>query len=76
MDQPETTTVLFAGDLNLRDKELAEIGGPPAGVEDLWQRTGSRKECQYTWDMTRNHNLEVIDEIMSCSFCHNVSASV
>jgi tyrosyl-DNA phosphodiesterase 2 len=25
----------------------------------LWHRTGSRKECEYTWDMTRNTNLEV-----------------
>ena len=25
---------------------------------DLWQTTGSRKEAQFTWDMSRNTNLE------------------
>ena len=64
LDQPETTTVLLAGDLNMRDKELAEVGGAPVGMEDLWIRTGSRKECQFTWDMTRNTNLEVL--VLTC----------
>ena len=59
LKQNETTTVIFGGDLNLRDKELQSIGNAPPGIEDLWIRTGSRKECQYTWDMTRNTNLEV-----------------
>lgn len=54
---PDTRTVLFAGDLNLRDKELNEIGGLPAGIEDVWVMCGSRKECSYTWDLTRNDNL-------------------
>lgn len=45
------------GDLNLRDSDLAAIGGSPKGVCDLWEATGSRKECQYTWDLTRNTNL-------------------
>lgn len=54
---PDTHTVLFAGDLNLRDKELKEIGGLPAGIEDVWMVCGSRKECSYTWDLTRNDNL-------------------
>lgn len=25
---------------------------------DLWQMTGSRKEAEFTWDMSRNTNLE------------------
>nr|CAD7392164.1 unnamed protein product [Timema cristinae] len=57
-EAPEDTTVIFAGDLNLRDKELEQLGGPPPGVEDLWKTCGSRKECQYTWDMLRNSNKE------------------
>ncbi|XP_054707550.1 tyrosyl-DNA phosphodiesterase 2-like [Uloborus diversus] len=55
---PEDKTVIFGGDLNLRDKELTELGNLPAGIEDVWVMCGSRKECSYTWDMTRNDNLE------------------
>ncbi len=51
-------TVIFGGDLNLRDTELSSLGGPPTGVADLWQEGGSRKECKFTWDMTRNTNIE------------------
>lgn len=57
LNAPEMNTVIFAGDMNLRDKELKELGGLPAGIEDLWITCGSRKECAYTFDMTRNDNL-------------------
>ena len=40
--------------LNLK---LEGIGGLPKNIHDLWQSTGSRKECLYTWDCLRNHNL-------------------
>merc|ERR1712142_855067 len=56
--RPEANTVIFAGDLNMRDKELASIGGLPSGVVDAWVETGSRREVQYTWDLQRNSNLE------------------
>lgn len=58
VDAHDMNTVIFGGDLNLRDKELQEIKGLPEGVFDLWQVTGSRKEAEFTWDMTRNNNLE------------------
>ncbi|XP_062596386.1 tyrosyl-DNA phosphodiesterase 2-like [Saccostrea cucullata] len=54
---PPTQNVIFGGDLNMRDKELKEVGGIPSGVCDVWEATGSRKECLYTWDMMRNTNL-------------------
>lgn len=56
---PENQTVIFAGDLNLRDKELALAGGIPPGMEDMWITCGSRKECQYTWDTMRNTNSQI-----------------
>ncbi|XP_067004501.2 tyrosyl-DNA phosphodiesterase 2 isoform X3 [Anabrus simplex] len=56
---PENQTVIFGGDLNLRDKELSVSGGVPPGIEDLWIACGSRKECQYTWDNVRNTNKSV-----------------
>lgn len=57
LDIDEQTLVIFGGDLNLRDSELNSIGGLPKGIHDIWQSTGSRKECTWTWDMTRNTNL-------------------
>ncbi|KAL3891596.1 hypothetical protein ACJMK2_003852 [Sinanodonta woodiana] len=51
-------TVIFGGDLNLRDKELDEIQGIPNDVYDVWEVTGKRPEVKFTWDMERNDNLE------------------
>lgn len=50
-------TVIFGGDLNLRDHEVGACGGPPAGVEDVWVVCGSDPDSCYTWDMTHNDNL-------------------
>lgn len=52
-----STTVIFAGDLNIRDKEVDKVGLPDK-TKDLWIATGQRKEVQYTWDMLRNVNKE------------------
>ncbi|TRY64053.1 hypothetical protein TCAL_00334 [Tigriopus californicus] len=52
-------TVILGGDLNLRDPELEQLGGLPPGLEDLWIQTGSRDACRYTWDLTRNNNLQI-----------------
>ena len=43
----------------MQDSDVTAAGGIPAGLEDLWIRSGSRKECQWTWDMMRNTNKEV-----------------
>lgn len=48
--------VIFAGDLNLRDKELTEVGGIPKDIQDVWIACGQRDELKYTWDMVRNDN--------------------
>ena len=37
--------------------QMEAIGGLPAGIVDVWEATGSRKEARYTWDMFRNDNL-------------------
>ncbi|XP_064596734.1 tyrosyl-DNA phosphodiesterase 2-like [Liolophura sinensis] len=42
--------VIFGGDLNIRDKEITDVGGLPDNILDLWEITGSRPEHQYTWD--------------------------
>lgn len=56
---PREEPVVIAGDLNMRDKELEDAGGLPRDWIDVWESTGKKKECQYTWDMTRNDNLQM-----------------
>ncbi|KAK6641484.1 hypothetical protein RUM44_013196 [Polyplax serrata] len=45
-------TVIFGGDLNLRDKE-AQV---PRNFFDLWEYCGCPQQFKYTWDMTKNTN--------------------
>ncbi|XP_066481005.1 tyrosyl-DNA phosphodiesterase 2 [Tiliqua scincoides] len=56
---PESTTVIFGGDTNLRDKEVAQIGGLPKDILDIWEFLGKPKHCHYTWDMSQNTNLNI-----------------
>ncbi|XP_077488338.1 tyrosyl-DNA phosphodiesterase 2-like isoform X1 [Amblyomma americanum] len=51
-------TVIFGGDLNLRDHEVDASGGLPPGVEDVWEACGSDPSLCYTWDMACNDNLD------------------
>ena len=53
----EGSTVILAGDLNLRDKELAELGGLSGGIKDAWIETGSDQSKRFSWDMELNDNL-------------------
>ncbi|XP_074656077.1 tyrosyl-DNA phosphodiesterase 2-like [Tubulanus polymorphus] len=52
-------TVIFGGDLNLRDEELASIGGAPDGVYDAWELGGKRPVAKYTWDLSKNDNKQM-----------------
>ena len=56
--RPGDRSVILAGDLNMRDKEVAKVGGLPSGVKDVWEDLGRREEVRYTWDLQRNSNLE------------------
>ncbi|XP_050401717.1 tyrosyl-DNA phosphodiesterase 2 isoform X2 [Patella vulgata] len=51
-------TVIFGGDLNIRDTEIAKMNGIPENIFDLWEVTGKRPEAKFTWDMNRNDNNE------------------
>ena len=57
-EQHDKCTVIFAGDMNARDTEVAKVGIPD-GIEDLWVKLGKRKECEYTWDTLRNQNVQM-----------------
>lgn len=56
--RPAASAVILAGDLNLRDAELAAAGGLPDRAVDVWEACGARKELEWTWDMQRNTNLQ------------------
>ncbi|KAI8488822.1 Tyrosyl-DNA phosphodiesterase 2 [Branchiostoma belcheri] len=56
--QDQTNTVIVGGDLNLRDTEVAAVGGLPAGTVDFWEACGSPQQFKFTWDLTKNDNLD------------------
>uniref|UniRef100_A0A8C5LAH6 Tyrosyl-DNA phosphodiesterase 2 n=1 Tax=Jaculus jaculus TaxID=51337 RepID=A0A8C5LAH6_JACJA len=58
-EAPESTTVVFAGDTNLRDQEVTKCGGLPSNIFDAWEFLGKPKHCQYTWDTRMNTNLGI-----------------
>ncbi|CAI9166570.1 unnamed protein product [Rangifer tarandus platyrhynchus] len=58
-EAPESATVIFAGDINLRDQEVTKCGGLPNNILDVWEFLGKPKHCQYTWDTQMNSNLGI-----------------
>lgn len=58
MKEPSDRTVIFGGDLNLRDSEVASVGGVPDGMLDVWEACGSSPATRHTWDMSVNDNLD------------------
>lgn len=58
-EAPAAATVIFAGDTNLRDQEVAKCGGLPGNISDVWEFLGKPKHCQYTWDTQVNSNLGI-----------------
>lgn len=50
---------ILCGDLNIRDKEIEELGGLPQGMVDVWEMCGARPEAKATWDPRRNPNLQL-----------------
>ncbi|XP_047461151.1 tyrosyl-DNA phosphodiesterase 2 [Mugil cephalus] len=65
-DAPDDVAVLFGGDTNLRDPEVAKVG-LPSTVSDVWERLGKQEHCRYTWDTKANSNKSVT-YISRCRF--------
>ncbi|XP_063755865.1 tyrosyl-DNA phosphodiesterase 2 isoform X2 [Eleginops maclovinus] len=65
-EAPNDVTVLFGGDTNLRDTEVAKVGLPPQ-VSDVWERLGKQEHCRYTWDTKANSN-KTVPYISRCRF--------
>ncbi|XP_057270702.1 tyrosyl-DNA phosphodiesterase 2 [Pezoporus wallicus] len=55
--ESESTTVIFGGDTNLRDSEVAKLGNLPDNIMDMWEFLGKPQHCRYTWDTHSNTNL-------------------
>lgn len=51
-------TIIFGGDLNLRDSEVLSSGGLPQGIQDIWEVCGCDSDLCYTWDTEKNDNLQ------------------
>ncbi|XP_027534478.1 tyrosyl-DNA phosphodiesterase 2 [Neopelma chrysocephalum] len=56
-EESESTTVIFGGDTNLRDSEVAKLGDLPKNITDIWEFLGKPQHCRYTWDTHSNTNL-------------------
>ncbi|XP_054020390.1 tyrosyl-DNA phosphodiesterase 2-like [Dryobates pubescens] len=56
-EESESTTVIFGGDTNLRDSEVARLGKLPGNIVDIWELLGKPEHCRYTWDTQSNSNL-------------------
>ncbi|CAJ1083485.1 tyrosyl-DNA phosphodiesterase 2 [Xyrichtys novacula] len=65
-EAPDDVTVLFGGDTNLRDTEVAKVGLPPT-VCDVWERLGKQEHCRYTWD-TKNNSNKTVPYVSRCRF--------
>ena len=48
-DEPGSLSIL-GGDLNLLDKELAQISGLPENFYDVWESCGADEDKRLTWD--------------------------
>eukprot|EP00064_Thunnus_orientalis_P023561 superscaffoldBa00009028_g23808 len=57
-EAPDDVIVLFGGDTNLRDSEVAKVG-LPSSVNDVWEQLGEPEACRYTWDTQTNTNKGV-----------------
>ncbi|KAK3551997.1 hypothetical protein QTP70_031619 [Hemibagrus guttatus] len=58
-EAPDSQTVIFGGDTNIRDWEVKKLGGLPDGITDVWEMLGEPEDCQYTWDTVNNNNNDL-----------------
>ena len=56
---PKSEMIVVAGDTNLTNDELQGKEGLPVDWIDVWESLGKNEDTQYTWDMTRNDNIDI-----------------
>ena len=62
--EPKGLSIL-GGDLNLMDKELAQVRGLPDHFYDVWECCGSQEVQKYTWDSSEPRFR--LDRLVCCS---------
>ena len=62
--EPRGVSIL-GGDLNLLDKELAQVSGLPDDFYDVWETYGSEYSEKYTWDS--NEPRFRLDRLLCCA---------
>lgn len=65
-EAPDDVTIVFGGDTNLRDTEVAKVGLPNC-VCDVWEQLGKQEHCRYTWDTKANSN-KTVPFVSRCRF--------
>lgn len=56
---------ILGGDLNLMDKELAQMCGLPDYFYDVWEKCGSEYDEKYTWDSSEPRFR--LDRLLCCA---------
>ena len=63
--QSESGACIFAGDLNLMDREVAQVGGLPDKFVDVWEACGSDFKQKFTWESSEPRFR--LDRVYFCS---------
>lgn len=58
LNEDKDKFVIFAGDLNIREQEIKELGIPNT-IKDAWIENGSDYNKRFTWNLEKNNNLEM-----------------
>ena len=56
LNEDKDKFVIFAGDLNIREQEIKELGIPNT-IKDAWIENGSDYNKRFTWNLEKNDNL-------------------
>ena len=61
MSSQTERVVVFAGDTNLREKEVNYTTLSSSNIVDVWMKTGSQESTKATWDLQTNTNHKMGD---------------
>ena len=65
LEREPTGMSILGGDLNLMEKELAQLRGLPDNFFDVWERCGADEEQKYTWDSSEPRFR--LDRLVCCA---------
>lgn len=65
LEREPRSLAILGGDLNLTDKELAQLRGLPNGFYDVWEQCGEEQEHKYTWESSEPRFR--LDRLLCCA---------